>query len=81
MSTLRFSAATTYVGSAFDSSIATGDVRLSPYTRVDVSAVWQLSPRFETYLAIDNLTDEKFEEFVGNEARGILPRAGVKFSL
>jgi len=80
-STLRFSAAATYVGSAFDSSIATGDVRLSPYTRVDVSAVWQLSPRFETYLAIDNLTDEKFEEFVGNESRGILPRAGVKLSL
>jgi vitamin B12 transporter len=81
LSTLRFSAAATYVGSAFDSSIATGDVRLSPYTRVDVSAVWQLSPRFETYLAIDNLTDEKFEEFVGYEARGILPRAGVKFTL
>jgi vitamin B12 transporter len=81
LGTLRISAAATYVGSAFDSSIATGDVRLSPYTRVDVSAVWQLSPRFETYLAIDNLTDEKIEEFVGNEARGILPRAGVKFSL
>jgi hypothetical protein len=46
-----------------------------------VSAVWQVSPRLEAYLAIDNLTDEKFEEFVGNEARGILPRAGVKFSL
>jgi vitamin B12 transporter len=81
LSTLRFSASATYVGSAFDSSIATGDVRLSPYTRIDVSAVWQLSPRFETYIAIDNLTDEKFEEFVGNEARGILPRAGVKLSL
>jgi iron complex outermembrane receptor protein/vitamin B12 transporter len=81
LSTLRFSAAATYVGSAFDSSIATGDVRLSPYTRVDVSAVWQWSPRFETYLAIDNLTGEKFEEFIGNESRGILPRAGVKLSL
>jgi vitamin B12 transporter len=81
LSSLRFSAAATYVGSSFDSSIATGDVRLSPYTRVDVSAVWQLTPRLETYLAIDNLTDEKFEEFVGNESRGILPRAGVRLSL
>lgn len=81
MSTLSLSAAATYVGSAFDSSIATGDVRLSPYTRVDVSASWKITERFETYLAIDNLTDEKFEEFIGNEARGILPRAGVKFSL
>ena len=68
-------------GSSFDSSIATGDVRLPAYTRVDVSAVWQLSPRFETYLAIDNLTDEQYEQFVGFEARGIVPRLGVKFSL
>jgi vitamin B12 transporter len=78
---LKFSAAATYVGSSFDSSIATGDVDLAAYTRVDVSAVWQLSPRLETYLAIDNLTDEKYEQFVGFEARGIAPRLGVKFSL
>jgi vitamin B12 transporter len=78
---LRFSAAASYVGSSFDSSIATGDVRLGAYTRVDVSASWQLSPRLETYLAIDNLTDEKYEQFVGFEARGIAPRLGVKFSL
>jgi outer membrane cobalamin receptor len=79
-SSVRVSAAATYVGAALDSSIATGDVRLSPYTRVDVSASWQVSERFETYLAIDNLTDQKFEEFVGNESRGILPRLSVKFS-
>jgi vitamin B12 transporter len=78
---LKFSAAATYVGSSFDSSIATGDVRLGAYTRVDVSAVWKLSPRLETYLAIDNLTDEQYEQFVGFEARGIAPRLGVKFSL
>ncbi|HEU4779551.1 MAG TPA: TonB-dependent receptor [Steroidobacteraceae bacterium] len=78
---LKFSAAATYVGSSFDSSIATGDVRLPAYTRVDVSAVWQVSPRLETYLAIDNLTDEQYEQFIGFEARGIAPRLGVKFSL
>jgi vitamin B12 transporter len=78
---LRFSAAASYVGSSFDSSIATGDVRLPAYTRVDVSAAWKLSPRFETYFAIDNLTDEQYEQFVGFEARGIAPRLGVKFSL
>jgi vitamin B12 transporter len=69
------------VGSSFDSSIATGDVDLDGYTVVDVSAVWQMSDRFETYLAVDNLTDEKYEQFVGFESRGILPRLGVKFSL
>ncbi|MFL6578206.1 MAG: TonB-dependent receptor domain-containing protein, partial [Povalibacter sp.] len=76
-----FSAAATYVGSSFDSSIATGDVHLSPYTRIDVSAVWQFSERLQTYVAIDNLTDEQYEQFVGFETRGIAPRAGVKFSL
>jgi iron complex outermembrane receptor protein/vitamin B12 transporter len=79
--TLKFSASATYVGSSFDSSIATGDVDLPAYTRVDVSAVWQVSPRLETYLAIDNLTDQQYEQFVGFEARGILPRAGIKLSL
>jgi iron complex outermembrane receptor protein/vitamin B12 transporter len=80
LAALRLSAAVTYVGDSLDSSIPTGDVRLDAYTRVDVSAAWQLSPRFETYVAIDNLTDQQYEEFVGNVTRGIIPRAGVRFS-
>jgi iron complex outermembrane receptor protein/vitamin B12 transporter len=80
-STLKFSASATYVGESFDSSIATGDVDLDAYTLVDVSAVWQVSEKLETYLVIDNLTDEKYQQFVGFESRGILPRAGVRFSL
>ena len=81
LASLKLSAAATYVGNSLDSSIATGDVRLDSYTRVDVSAAWQMSPRFEAYLALDNLTDEKYQEFVGNEVRGLLPRAGVRLSL
>ena len=81
LSTLQFSASATYVGESFDSSIATGDLELDAYTRVDVSAVWRLSDKFETYLAVDNLTDEKYQQFVGFESRGMLPRAGVRFSL
>ena len=81
LSNLSFSASATYVGSSFDSSIATGDVDLDAYTRIDMSAVWKFNDRFETFLAIDNLTGEKYEQFVGFEARGILPRAGVRFSL
>ncbi len=77
---LNFSAAATYVGSSLDSSIATGDVRLPSYTRIDVSAVWQLSDRVQTYVAIDNLTDEQYEQFVGFVARGIAPRVGAKVS-
>jgi outer membrane cobalamin receptor len=77
---LRLSASATYVGESFDSSIATGDVDLDAYTRIDVSAVWQLSERIQTYLAVDNLSDERYEQFVGFESRGVMPRAGVKFS-
>jgi vitamin B12 transporter len=80
LSTLKFSASATYVGESFDSSIATGDVDLDAYTRIDVSAVWQLSEKVETWLAIDNLTDENYQQFVGFESRGLLPRAGVRLS-
>lgn len=78
---LRFSATATHVGSAFDSSIATGDVRLDAWTRLDASAAWQVTPKIEAWLAVENLTDEKYEQFVGYEVRGIAPRAGIKFSL
>jgi outer membrane cobalamin receptor len=81
VSMLKLSAAATYVGDSLDSSIATGDVRTDAYTRLDVSAAWQVSSSFEAYLALDNLTDEKYEEFVGNEVRGLMPRAGVRLSL
>jgi vitamin B12 transporter len=78
---LKFSASATYVGSAFDSSIATGDLHLGAYTLIDVSAVWQVTPHIETYLAIDNLTDEQYEQFVGFEVRGISPRLGFRIGL
>jgi len=77
---LSLAATVNYVGSSLDSSIATGDVELPSHTVLDVSAVWQVSPQFQTYLAIDNLTDEQYEQFVGFEVRGIAPRLGVKLS-
>jgi vitamin B12 transporter len=77
---LRLSASATYVGESFDSSIPTGDVTLDAYTRIDVSAAWQVSEKFQTYVALDNLTDEKYEQFVGFESRGFMPRAGVKLN-
>ena len=57
-----------------------GGRELEAYTRIDVSAAWQVSEKFQTYLAVDNLTDVKYEQFVGFESRGFMPRAGVKFS-
>jgi outer membrane cobalamin receptor len=78
---LTLSTVATHVGSSFDSSIATGDVRLRGYHRVDVDAAWKFSPRFEFYVSIDNLTDERYEQFVGFEERGILPMAGVRLTM
>lgn len=80
-SSLSLSAVATHVGSSFDSSIATGDVRLRGYNRVDLDAAWKFSPRFEIYISIDNLTDERYEQFVGFEERGVLPMAGVRLTM
>jgi vitamin B12 transporter len=77
---LKLSANASYIGSSFDSSIATGDVRLPAYTLLNVAASWEFSDRLEGWLAIDNLTDEQYQQFVGFEVRGILPRAGVRVS-
>jgi outer membrane receptor protein involved in Fe transport len=77
---LKLSASATYVGSSLDSSIATGDVELPSFTLLDVAASWQVSEKLEAWLAVDNLTDEQYQQFVGFEARGILPRLGVKYT-
>jgi len=77
---LKLSLTASYVGTALDSSIPTGDVQLDSYTRFDFAASWQVSKKFETYLAIENLTDQQYQEFVGFTARGILPRAGARYS-
>ena len=55
-------------------------MQLDAYTLVDVSASWQASEHLEAYLALDNLTDQQYQQFVGFEVRGIAPRAGVRFS-
>ena len=77
----KFSAAATYVGSSLDSSIAdrrraTGCLHAHRRERRVASCRRGSRP----ISPIDNLTDEQYEEFVGNEARGIMPRAGVRFS-
>ena len=78
---LNLSATASYVGESLDSSIATGDVHLPAYTLVNVAASWEINEKFEAWLAIDNLTDEQYQQFVGFEQRGIVPRAGIRVSL
>ncbi|HET9396770.1 MAG TPA: TonB-dependent receptor, partial [Nitrospiraceae bacterium] len=78
---LKLSAAAVYTGSSFDSSIATGDVRLPDYLRIDATAVWTFSKRVEAFLAIDNLTGQRYSQFVGFETRGIVPQAGIRLTM
>jgi outer membrane receptor for ferrienterochelin and colicin len=67
-----------HVGSVRDSSIPTGDVNLDPFTRVDLGARWFVTADAELYLAVQNALDTRYEEFVGFEASGILPRVGAR---
>lgn len=66
------------VGEVFDSSIPTGDTDLAPYTRVDLAVTWEAKPTWRILFAIDNLLDEKYEEFAGFPAPGITPRIGFR---
>jgi outer membrane cobalamin receptor len=66
------------VGEVFDSSVPTGDLDLAPYTRLDLAVTWEAKPTWRFLFAIDNLMDEKYEEFVGFPAPGISPRIGLR---
>jgi vitamin B12 transporter len=63
-----------YLGSVFDSSIATGDLVLDPYLRLDFAVTWRVRPNFDVSLAVQNLLNAHYEEAVGFPGVGIRPR-------
>jgi outer membrane cobalamin receptor len=67
-----------FVGEVQDSSIPTGDVTLDPYARVDLAVHWTVNSTLAVQLAVENLFDADYEEFVGFPAPGINPRLGVR---
>ena len=69
---------TIVVGTVPDSSIPTGARTLDAYARVDLAVNWTLSKHCKVFLAVDNLFDTAYEEFIGFPAPGINPRAGVR---
>lgn len=69
-----------FVGKVFDSSIPTGDVTLDSYSVFDLAATWNPHKKMRIFLAVDNLFNERYEQFVGFPAPGISPRAGVKLT-
>jgi outer membrane cobalamin receptor len=67
-----------WVGSVYDESNPTGEVKLDDYVRFDARGDVRVWRDVSVYLAIDNLFDESYEEAVGVPAMGIRPRAGVR---
>lgn len=60
----RLSWNTIFVGSSFDNSDPTGDVKVGAYWRTDVSYSYRWKS-LEAAVAVDNLFDKRYEEFVG----------------
>jgi outer membrane cobalamin receptor len=67
-----------FVGDVLDSSIPTGDVTLDAYARVDLAVNWTVNSTWVVFLAVDNLLNADYEEFVGFPAPSISPRLGVR---
>ena len=69
-----------FAGKVNDSSIPTGDVVLDSYTALDFTATWTPSPNVRFFLAVENLLNAEYEQFVGFPAPGISPRAGLRLT-
>ena len=65
---------TVVVGRVPDSSIPTGPRTLDAYARVDGAVTWTPTQHWQVFLAVDNLFNAAYEEFVGFRAPGITPR-------
>jgi vitamin B12 transporter len=79
-SDLEVSLQTVVVGKVLDSSIPTGARILEAYVRVDLAATWMVTRHWKFFLAVENLFDASYQEFIGFPAPGIRPRAGVRAS-
>ncbi|MEO5657544.1 MAG: TonB-dependent receptor, partial [Nitrospiria bacterium] len=67
-----------YVGKVWDSSIPTGDVELTGYTRVDLAATWTPSSLWQASVGVDNVLNARYEEAVGFPATGRTPRVLIR---
>jgi len=71
---------TIVVGAVPDSSIPTRARTLDAYARMDLAVNWTLTRHWQVFVAVDNLFDAAYEEFIGFLAPGVSPRAGVRAS-
>ncbi|MGI9535157.1 MAG: TonB-dependent receptor plug domain-containing protein, partial [Thermodesulfobacteriota bacterium] len=76
--TFEFFVNVNYVGSVLDSSIPTGEQVIGDYVVVDTAITAYFRKNIEAYLAVDNLFNKKYQQFIGFEAPGIRPRIGIR---
>jgi iron complex outermembrane receptor protein/vitamin B12 transporter len=69
-----------FVGSVRDFAIPTGEQQLDSWSRVDVSVGYRLRPHARLFVAVENLLDASYEEYIGFPAQGTAARAGVRVS-
>lgn len=67
-----------FVGDSLDFSNAKGHQDLDDYTKVDITASWQVHEHATLLLAVENLLDANFKEAIGFPDVGIYPRLGVR---
>ena len=75
-----FGASLRHLGSRFDSSIPTGDLRLAPMTVLDLSLRQSLGP-VELDLALDNALDSDAQEVIGSDVGGRRLRLSLHWRL
>ncbi len=66
------------VGKRFDLQIPTSQTTVPGYYRVDLAATLTLNNSWKVFAAGENLTNVKYEEFLGFEAPGVWFRFGLE---
>jgi len=66
-----------YVGSYFDSSIPTGEVKIGDYLLVDSAVTIYIKENLKVYFKIENIFDQQYQQVVGFDAPGIRPGGGI----
>ena len=62
----------------FSQPLATRQITLQNFTKVDVGLAYRVSDRYEVYGRIENLLDEDYEEVIDYGTPGIAGYAGIR---
>ncbi len=69
-----------YLGSFFDSSIPTGEVKIGDYVLLDSAVTVYIKKNLKIYLEVENILNQKYQQVVGIDSPGIRPGGGIHWS-